>query len=145
MMRRAKSKDEYAFNIWCHQQGLQDIQTQITPTEHLSREDYCNAAASIAHVIRISMVGRRFVITKKGHYAMTPMAAGIISYPLRDQIWVLPGGKTPFVLRPVGARHVPGEGMRLCYQFVGECYLHEHMDGEAVKTWNSDAQRIYII
>lgn len=39
-----------------------------------------------------------------------------------DQVCILFGGNTPFVLRPCNEY----------YQLVGECYIHGMMDGEAM-------------
>lgn len=40
-----------------------------------------------------------------------------------DQVWLLSGGCTPFVLRPIHGNE--------SFQFVGECYVHGWMHGEA--------------
>jgi hypothetical protein len=40
-----------------------------------------------------------------------------------DRICVLLGGRTPFVVRATE------DG---CYRLIGECYLHEMMDGQAM-------------
>lgn len=39
-----------------------------------------------------------------------------------DQVWLLSGGRTPFVLRPIDGSE--------CFEFVGECYVHGWMHGE---------------
>jgi hypothetical protein len=46
-----------------------------------------------------------------------------------DEIHVLLGGRTPFVLRPVHA--IEGPVPFFLYMLVGDCYLHGFMDGEA--------------
>ncbi|KAH7355225.1 hypothetical protein BKA65DRAFT_549296 [Rhexocercosporidium sp. MPI-PUGE-AT-0058] len=60
---------------------------------------------------------RAFFITKSGYMGLGRPQEG-------DEIWVLLGGDLPFVLRPV-----PGSDE---YYLVGDCYLHEAMDGEAL-------------
>ena len=45
-----------------------------------------------------------------------------------DRICVVRGCVTPFVIRPVGEKL---EG-QVCWELVGECYVHGLMDGEAV-------------
>ncbi|PVH72567.1 hypothetical protein DL98DRAFT_610493 [Cadophora sp. DSE1049] len=54
-----------------------------------------------------------------------------------DEVWVLYGGKVPFVLRPNEAR-TPGVVPSNSLSFVGDAYAHGIMDGQAV---NEDAGR----
>lgn len=65
---------------------------------------------------------RRLFVTKEGYMGLA--AHGIQP---GDEICVLFGGATPYVVRPTG---VEGE-----YLFMGECYVHGLMDGEAVLRW----------
>lgn len=58
-----------------------------------------------------------------------------------DEVFVLYGGRMPFILRPrnegsdaAGARY---------YRIIGDCYLHNFMDGEAVN--NHDYQEKKLI
>ena len=44
--------------------------------------------------------------------------------------WLFPGSKVLIILRDVGVRDVRGIGPKVCYAFLGECYLHGVMDGE---------------
>jgi hypothetical protein len=66
----------------------------------------------------ISLINRAFFITADGDM-------GLGSPELGDEIWVLFGGDTPFILRP----SVPDPG---CHQLIGSCYVHGLMDGEAM-------------
>ncbi|CZR69694.1 uncharacterized protein PAC_19594 [Phialocephala subalpina] len=55
-----------------------------------------------------------------------------------DLLCVLFGGATPLILRPEGEH----------YRFVGECYVHDLMSGEAIKDWHDGkytAQRFCLI
>ncbi|PVH72982.1 HET-domain-containing protein [Cadophora sp. DSE1049] len=66
----------------------------------------------------ISVCRRRsFFRTEKGYYGLGPS-----EIEQGDVIVVLFGGTTPYVLRPID------QG----YRFVGECYVHGLMNGEAV-------------
>lgn len=60
---------------------------------------------------------RTFVTTVGGYYVLapTPVEKG-------DVLCVLFGGRTPYILRPKGEH----------YLFVGECYVHGIMNGEAI-------------
>lgn len=64
-------------------------------------------------------VGRRFFVSNEGLMGLVPdgVAAG-------DEICILFGGYTPFVIRRL-------EGGN--YEFIGECYVHGLMNGEAME------------
>ena len=66
------------------------------------------------------MICRRFFVTKKGYFGAAPKSAQI-----DDPVFLLAGGSTPYVLRK---RETPGT-----YTFVGECYTHGIMGGEALE------------
>lgn len=61
---------------------------------------------------------KRFFCTQNGAFGIGPRAA-----QTGDHIVLLYGSNAPCVLRTKG----------LYYQFVGECYLHQHMHGEAIE------------
>ncbi|EQB44659.1 hypothetical protein CGLO_16572 [Colletotrichum gloeosporioides Cg-14] len=61
--------------------------------------------------------GRTFAKTEMGYYVLGPTALEV-----GDVVCVLFGSKVPFCLRPMGRR----------YLFVGECYAHGLMKGEAM-------------
>lgn len=61
---------------------------------------------------------KRFFCTQDGAFGIGPRAA-----QTGDQVVLLYGSNAPCVLRPRGPY----------YQFVGECYLHQHMHGEAIE------------
>ena len=64
-----------------------------------------------------------------------------------DEVWVLHGGRVPFVLR-LGdistAKDLPGDIMRF-HNFIGEAYLHGIMDGEAMSGSNSSVEEVLLI
>ena len=62
--------------------------------------------------------GRCFFTSKRGYMGLGPQLSGY-GYV----IVVLLGGKTPYILRKDGKAH---------YRFVGECFVHGLMDGEAL-------------
>ena len=74
---------------------------------------------------------RRLARCEYGHLCLGPedMEVG-------DEIVILEGGRTPFVLRPVVAQKVEGdgagspEGEKKHWKIVGECYVHGIMYGE---------------
>jgi hypothetical protein len=62
--------------------------------------------------------GRTYGTTEKGYMGVFPAVCRV-----GDLVVVLATGRVPYVLRPI-------EGDR--YTFVGECYVHGIMDGEAM-------------
>ena len=61
---------------------------------------------------------KRFFGTQNGAFGIGPRAA-----QTGDHIVLLYGSNAPCVLRTIGSN----------YKFVGECYLHQHMHGEAIE------------
>ncbi|KAG4438996.1 hypothetical protein IFR05_005512 [Cadophora sp. M221] len=51
-----------------------------------------------------------------------------------DNVFVLLGGNTPFVLR---SRENESQGNSKDYQLQSPCYLHEAMDGQAIAAWRT--------
>ncbi|KAH7409330.1 heterokaryon incompatibility protein-domain-containing protein [Cadophora sp. MPI-SDFR-AT-0126] len=72
-------------------------------------EDYCSE--------------RQFFITGNGRMGLGPK--GLLP---EDHVCILFGGDTPYVLRKTES----------CWKFVGECYVHGVMKGEAVKDLKGD-------
>ena len=63
---------------------------------------------------------RKFFITKRGFIGIGPPTMEV-----GDTVAILFGGPTPYVLRPLPALNE--------YAFLGECYLHGMMEGEAIE------------
>ncbi|KAF2100233.1 HET-domain-containing protein [Rhizodiscina lignyota] len=78
-----------------------------------------------AGVVCCSLDNRCFFLTEEDRFGTGPpgMEAG-------DQVWVLLGGRIPFVLRPV--TNVKQGSRSEAYNFIGDCYLHGVMDGQAL-------------
>lgn len=82
------------------------------------------------HALWIAAHGRCFFVTEKGYIGLC--------FPHTrpgDEVWVLAGGKVPFVLRcpqDASASIREGEEVTRNLKMVGECYLHNFMDGEAL-------------
>ncbi|MCJ1288353.1 hypothetical protein MMC26_007708 [Xylographa opegraphella] len=71
---------------------------------------------------------RRFFIKKQNSMGIGPQAMRS-----GDIVCVLFGGRTPFVLRPY-----PNSDR---YAFIGECYIHGWMHGEAIEKWRQGILR----
>ncbi len=74
--------------------------------------------SNVSHALDLGTRWRRLAITSSGHLGALPYAARV-----GDMICVLFGCSVPVVLR----KRDGGP-----YEFVGECYLHGFMDGEAI-------------
>jgi hypothetical protein len=81
---------------------------------------------------------RRLVVTDRGYVGMAP-----IHVESGDVTCVILGFSVPVVLRRRGLRDKVGEVKQLIqsetetYEFIGECYLHGFMNGEALEEENS--------
>ncbi|KAH7410679.1 heterokaryon incompatibility protein-domain-containing protein [Cadophora sp. MPI-SDFR-AT-0126] len=72
---------------------------------------------------------RRVFSLKEGYLGLGPAAMEV-----GDEVVILFGGMTPFVVRPVPMQDDQCKEYR-SYYFVGECYVHGIMHGEAVEAW----------
>jgi hypothetical protein len=63
---------------------------------------------------------RRYCVSDKGYFGLFPPGTNI-----GDQIWVILGAQTPFLLRNLGSRNA--------WELVGECYVYGFMDGGALR------------
>jgi hypothetical protein len=146
--RRLSNDDEPSFDVWCKFNLLDKLRVHEPLQEHgsqnVSREETARKVGSIGEAIRTSTSGRKFIVTEEGHMGLAPSHTAL-SYQKPDEIMVIPGGKTPFVLKPVGARHIPGLGMRLAHEMIGECYLHGFMDGQGMVDFENKKQVIYLV
>ena len=68
--------------------------------------------------LQFCCTGRKLFSTTSGHIGL-----GNATLEPGDLVCVFLGGKTPFIIRPVDQK----------YKFVGECYLHGIMHGEALE------------
>jgi hypothetical protein len=81
--------------------------------------------------IHDSTAGRRFFITKKGYFGL-----GHRIVDVGDQVYVVAGGRMPFVLREHSAptSDKPGGGMSAKrYTLLRDAYVHGIMYGEAME------------
>ncbi|KAJ8126432.1 hypothetical protein O1611_g7208 [Lasiodiplodia mahajangana] len=136
--------EEIAWNLWCQAQGLDELRTgQVPPISNGDLHDF--AIGNIGYAIKTSTAGRRFFISTNGYLGLGPPISGLSSPHSKDRIFIFPGGKSPFVLRYVGMRHIPGLGMQPCHEMIGDCYLDGFMDGEGMKNFEAEKQTIYIV
>ncbi|KAE9365782.1 HET-domain-containing protein [Stipitochalara longipes BDJ] len=91
-------------------------------TQHLSRvlaeQGLAGNSPNFYNAAYRGCRNKRFFCTQNGAFGTGPRAA-----QTGDHIVLLYGSNAPCMLRTKG----------LYYQFVGECYLHQHMHGEAIE------------
>lgn len=83
-------------------------------------------------------LGRRFFITKKGYFGLGPQKV-----EPGDRVAVLFGSGVPFVLRKC-----PALSGKRAWRIIGECYVHEIMQGEVIRKWElgtSEAQMLLLV
>jgi hypothetical protein len=85
----------------------------------------------------------KLIITTNGWLGMVPRDTQI-----GDEIYVLAGGRMPFVLRPSQEKFSPSgssNAQRSCHTLVGECYIDGSMDGELSDKLRDEAVDIFIV
>lgn len=85
---------------------------------------------------------RRFFKTRKGNFGL-----GLPDTAIGDKVFILAGGRAPFVLRPEERTCIDNGVERPCHSLVGFAYLHGMMDGEGVegiKAGKEEWQDVYL-
>lgn len=115
----------------------EDFFARSEPSEHLDisllsntdKEKELTKRDETRHVkdlIQNTTVNRVFCVTERGYMGLVPNKS-----KKGDWVVVLFGGHTPFVLRERES-HTLALGDRKRWEVVGECYIQEFMDGEAL-------------
>jgi tetratricopeptide (TPR) repeat protein len=120
--------------------ALESMIENQPPSGNTSREVYpgfmyFNMGAEVARDIFPKVGhkcnGRRLFMTNDGHFGIGPRAM-----EPGDEVAVLFGGITPFIVRSVSQRRRESEGYG-SYRFVGESYIHGFMKGEVITAWRN--------
>ena len=131
------------------QSDREEIQSQKTPSNKYWTSDDFKTISSIfgkppgaytsaqqkTSVRLFNAAGRDTTLfqTEKRQYGKAKIGRGPISVSKGDEVWILAGGKVPYILRPLGNDK---------YEFIGEAYLDGIMYGEVVESGNSWLQTI---
>jgi hypothetical protein len=83
---------------------------------------------------------RTFFLTGEGYMGLGPHSMSV-----DDLVYLLIGGKTPFILRSANDRTVGRLGTKLCHQLIGDCYVHGIMHGEAMEDYERKRCLIYLV
>jgi hypothetical protein len=97
--------------------------------QSLGPEDSWQMTRATRHLFSTT-VDKAFFATTRGEF-------GTATENVRkgDQVWVLAGGKVPYILRPVSGDE---------YEFIGEAYVMGIMYGEAVKERGEEVRGIFL-
>lgn len=82
-------------------------------------------------LIRNSVRVYKFWLTRQGFLGMGPQ-----TLEKGDEVFVVKGSRLPLIFRPIEdtiAQNLGISGHERGYFFVGQCYLHGFMDGEAIR------------
>jgi hypothetical protein len=99
-------------------------------------EDVRGEARDLHHAMKPSLLGARFIVTRKGHIGVAPREVSV-----GDSIGILASGDVPFVLRKVKAEDVPGDG---AYILIGGCYIDGKTSGASSYTSTADSNRNHV-
>ena len=112
--------------------ALQDTATdalEILNRAETPADDYPHDLEDASHIYGIGLnrymnKHQRLFLTQAGLLGMGPQCAEV-----GDQVWVLRGASTPFVLRPTGGGG-GGKEEEGQFRFVGDAFILDHMQGE---------------
>lgn len=130
--RNYPSGDSWASAFWSTMIG--DLITREFPRRRGNATDHKLVAefrkngtwSEVGESLRSMIVNQNFFITKRGYIGIGPPTV-----VKGDEVWVLFGGKVPFVLRP-NTNDVEENEKTPGYTLVGNAFSYGIMDGEAV-------------
>jgi hypothetical protein len=114
--------------------GLQECSVDDRK-EHLKRRAWQIVGGDIPKIandsIMFASAGRRMLVCQKGYIGLGPKHTEV-----GDVVYVVRGSRVPYILRPV--EH---ENRSDTFKFIGECYVHGIMNGEAIHGYSEDQKR----
>ncbi|KAF5660687.1 heterokaryon incompatibility protein [Fusarium heterosporum] len=117
--------DPYFEELW-RNTGVKNVSK--TAKEAAEQGQMSVGARGIGQEVVTASCGRRFFITEKGRFGM-----GYPNIEAGDRVWILSGGRTPYVLKRAARDLELVDGSVSIYHFAGEAYVHGVMYGEAVE------------
>ncbi|KAE8420060.1 hypothetical protein BDV36DRAFT_122149 [Aspergillus pseudocaelatus] len=146
--RRLSSLDRNLIGYWLARE-VPDYTDECLLRPYRLMEDTADFGAqnldstSIRRSVIQATYRRRFFITAHGRIDLGPA-----SMKKGDRVFMLLGGRTPFILRgrhhdkPFSKDWYARPGARepyvqspTAYELLGDCYVHESMDGEGINIW----------
>ena len=98
--------------------GTYDFTHEVYKSPQFLRNNLVHSSTFVNATIKFTTM-RNMCVTSGGYLGRVPLGSVI-----GDKICILFGGCVPFVLRETGDGH---------FKFIGECYVHGIMDGEAME------------
>lgn len=101
--------------------GINPVATGLEDTKHGTKAEMVNRGHLAFTMLSGEVtIRRRLFRTRGGHLGLGPL-----SMEKNDQIWLMDGAHYPLLLRPTLDKHI--------FTFVGDLYLHGHMNGEMLR------------
>lgn len=105
----------------------QDLDWREAHARVANDKAFCDDVKAEAHQYLFAFldasIGRRFCVTECGELGLVP--AGVAK---RDRVCVVPGAKTPFIIREIAN----SDSSRRKFVLVGDCYIDGLMQGEGL-------------
>lgn len=127
----ADSSEEYQ-DAW--QWYVASEEERMLPKPKYRGSDFPGEQSTHSHLItqallhtKYAISGRKYFVSTKGYVGIFPEAA-----QGGDMICIFMGGRTSFVIRPAGEN----------YQFIGACYVHSIMYGEAMRQFEKEGREM---
>jgi len=109
-------------------EDLRSFKTWVLTMQNAIRTQVLPPTDRYLKSLVVATFGRVMFRTKHGYVGLC-----FPNCRLDDEIWVLQGGKVPFLLRLCGQGYQSSTGNSSQYIFLGEGYMHSFMDGEAMQ------------
>ncbi|KAE8329376.1 heterokaryon incompatibility protein-domain-containing protein [Aspergillus sergii] len=154
--RRLSPSDRDLIGCWLARE-VPDYRDGLLLRPYRLMEDTADLSAQTlnSNSIRSSIIQatyrRRFFITAHGRIGLGPA-----SMEKGDRVCVLPGGRTPFILRRrhLQDRYILRRSLRrlefhvefpTAYELLGDCYVRGLMDGEGISRWERVGSDYFIL
>ena len=120
---------QFRYNVWRNSASLPENFRPDMP-EEARRQAFVN---DFEIRLGLMLTGEGIFITERGLLGITSSYSNIET---DDEVWVLLGGNTPFILQPLKMNE---------YHLQGPCYLDRYMDGQAIYSWRRGELEIQCI
>lgn len=93
----------------------------------------------VCNSVRMMIVGQTFFVTERGYVGVGPpnLVEG-------DEVWVLSGGKVPFILRPSTGDKSPRSSATPLFSLMGDAFVHGILDEETIALHKGGPQAVYL-
>jgi hypothetical protein len=113
------------FHEATREDGSYDFTHEVYKTPEFLKNNWIPSSVFINSAQKFT-IARNMCVTARGYLGRVPMGSEI-----GDKICILFGGSVPFILQDTGDGY---------FKFIGECYIHGIMDGEAMQSQDINSQ-----